>query len=367
VTRSTAADKKRLREEHRRKHPSFDVPGCRRCSGVRAFANYDFSTRQRGTLPNAWTEAEDRRFAELLGRFTPIEIAEILNAEFHRLDGVKRNENAVVTHTKHTGRSRRMTGIRLHEVEAIFQFDHRGIHREWLEPGLLVPERTYPGRGATKFNYVFTEAELERFVREHHTAYDYRRIDPDRVNRWPNRGESHVFYTGEIVDLARRLRRLAEQTWAADPYLTRDEFLAYMGWKSDQPWQRWALDRQMVPFVRRRHSIRLGAASDGEILIRAADAPAIKERIEQARKARRSTGAKQRIERYGPSTAGKKLAPRPYIRTHTCVVCSYVIIRKQSLPVNCPECGEVAWHPDQLDSLVIRQRGHGGAMVVGGY
>src|SRR5947209_234741 len=107
---------------------------------------------------------------------TPQEIADIINQEFHRLDGIVRTKAAVVVQITRRGLSRWMAGYRLHEVEQLFHFDHRAIHRHWLQPGLLVPTRTFNGRGTARDNYVFTDDDLLRFVRGHPWAYDFRRL-----------------------------------------------------------------------------------------------------------------------------------------------------------------------------------------------
>jgi hypothetical protein len=129
---------------------------------------FDHRQRRGPARPDAWDpDTEDTRLTELVGHHTPREIAEILNTEFHRLDQIVRTEKAVLVHIKRRGLSRWMVGYRLNDVERIFQFDHRAIHRRWLEPGHMVPTRTFNGRGTARENYVFTDDDLLRFVRDH--------------------------------------------------------------------------------------------------------------------------------------------------------------------------------------------------------
>lgn len=278
--------------------------------------------------PEAWDETEDQRLAELCGHHTPPEIAEILNAELHRGDGIHRTPAAITVRQKRKGLSRWMHGYRLNDVECMFHFDHRGIHHNWLEPGLLVPTRTFNGRGGDRQNYVFTDQDLERFVRGYPWAYDYRRIETD-LSCLP----SHV------RAIAARLRTLGELAWRRDPYLTRDEFCAWMGWQSWTPWKTWALERGLVPYRRRRHSIRHGSTSDGEVLVRASELPTIAEAIALARSQHRRDGQRQAVLVRPQNQPGYR--PRPRTLRHRCP-CGALIIWcvDEPWPLRCAFCGE---------------------------
>jgi hypothetical protein len=217
-TARAKARRARHNERHRER-----VPGCRSCALRAAWQQGKFRCRQRHRppRPDAWDpDTEGRRLAELVGHHTPHEIADLLNQEFHRLDGIVRTEAAVVVQITRRGLSRWMAGYRLHEVEHLFHFDHRAIHRHWLQPGLLVPTRTFNGRGTARDNYVFTDDALLRFVRGHPWAYDFRRLRrPEDLPR-------------PLQAIAARLRAEADVAWRSDPYLTRDDFIREMGWAS---------------------------------------------------------------------------------------------------------------------------------------
>jgi hypothetical protein len=242
ATSKTARAKAR-RERHNERHLQPKA-GCRSCTIRAAWRAGKFDHRQRRhpPRPDAWDpETEGQRLAELVGRHAPQEIADLLNRESHQLDGILRTETAVVVQIKRRGMSRWMVGYRLLEVERIFHFDHRAMRRNWLQPNLLVPTRTFSGRGTARDNFVFTDDDLLRFVREYPWSYDYRRFRAAKV------------LPGHLRAIATRLRAEAETAWRRDPYLTRDEFTLTMGWASKQPWQYWAKTRQLVPHRLRFH------------------------------------------------------------------------------------------------------------------
>lgn len=352
-----ASSRRLRREEHRLAHPAF-VDGCRRCRSREAMATFDFSTRRRPAVPrpDAWDSEEDARLAALCGHFTPTEIAVHLNEEFHRADGITRTDQAVIVRMKLRGLSRWMHGYRMHEVEQIFRFDHRAMHVRWLQTGLLVPTRTFNGRGTARQNYVFTDEDLLRFVREYPWAYDYRRFrDPAELPR-------------HLQGIARRLRAEAETAWRSDPYLTRGEFLTEMGWKgpgSKCPWWYWATGprHRLVPYRLRYHVFPAtsGCRNTGQPLVRVRDLPAIREAIAAAKAEGKATRVAKRVGR--PAHNRGKPTPVRRLKVLRCYTCHEIIVRRNWLPLRHGDCGGLAWRPEDVPRLTIFQ-GHNGACFV---
>jgi hypothetical protein len=247
-----------------------------------------------------------------------------------------------------------MAGYRLHEVELIFHFDHRAMHRNWLQPNLLVPTRTFSGRGIARDNYVFTDDDLLRFVREHPWAYDYRRF------RAPELLPHHLQAT------AARLRAEAETAWRRDPYLTRDEFIRTMGWASKQPWQYWAKTRHLVPHRLRYHvwPASSGCRNTGQPLVRARDLPEIRMALELAyAEGRRRLG--DHLRGKPAHNRGLKIGTRR-LKVLRCFTCHNIITRRARLPLYDPDCGGLAWRPDDVPRLTLLRCG-GGTWSVSGW
>jgi len=348
ATESKAARARACRERHNRRHRE-QLVGCRRCALRAAWQAGKFDHRQRRgpARPDAWDpDAEDTRLAELVGHHTPKEIAEI-----HRLDQIVRTETAVLVRIKRRGLSRWMVGYRLRDVERLFQFDHRAIHRRWLEPGLMVPTRTFNGRGTARENYVFTDDDLLRFVCDHPWAYERRRMRP--VEELPR----------HLQAIARRLRTEAESVWRSDPYLTRDEFIHEMGWQSKQPWWYWASRRHLIPHRLRWHvwPASSGCRNTGQPLIRVRDLPEIREALERARaQGRHQLGARWRGK--PAHNRGQKTIVRR-LKVLRCWTCRQLIVRRWRLPLYDPDCGGLAWRPQDVPSLTVWQSNRGGWFV----
>ncbi len=315
---------------------------------------FDHRQRRCPPRPDAWdSETEGQRLAELVGHHTPKEIAALLNREYHQLDGIQRTETAVVVQIKRRGLSRWMAGYRLHEVELIFHFDHRAMHRNWLQPNLLVPTRTFSGRGTARDNYVFTDDDLLGFVREHPWAYDYRRF------RAPELLPRH------LQAIAARLRTEAETAWRRDPYLTRDEFIRTMGWASKQPWQYWAKTRHLVPHRLRYHvwPASSGCRNTGQPLVRARDLPQIRVALELAyAEGRRRCGDHSRGK--PAHNRGQNVATRR-LKVLRCFTCRHIIARRSRLPLYDPDCGGLAWRPDDVPRLTLLRSKRGAWSVSG--
>ena len=244
-----------------------------------------------------------------------------------------------------------MAGYRLHEVEHLFHFDHRAIHRHWLQPGLLVPTRTLNGRGTARDNYVLTDDDLLRFVRGHPWAYDFRRL------RRPEDLPRH------LQAIAARLRAEAEAAWRSDPYLTRDEFIAEMGWASTHPWWYWANRRRVIPFRIRFHvwPASSGCRVTGQPLVRARDLPAIREVLARAR----AEGRQRLGERWRGKPAhnrGQKTIVHR-LKVLRCFTCHQLIVRRWWLPLYDPDCGGLAWRPEDLPSLRLWRSNKGAWFV----
>lgn len=196
---------------------------------------------------DAWTPPQDARLQELAGSGSYADLAAQLSEEF----GIPRSAQAIRVRAKRLGISLWRHGYSLRDLERIFRYDHRAIVNWWVFEGLLDAQRI-DGRGPYA-RWLFTEAQVEAFVRDHGYVYDWRRMQ---------RGH--------------RLRSLAEMAAKRDPWVTRDVAMRYIGISSVN-FKRWQ-NRGLIP-----HKRRPLAGPAGQVMIRASDLPAIKERIAAAR------------------------------------------------------------------------------------
>jgi hypothetical protein len=194
-----------------------------------------------------WTEAEKRRLRQLAGTTTPEAIARTLTAEFV----VPRTVDAVKRRAELLGISLYQEGIPLRDLGGVFGTSQAQIKRRWIGEGLLCVRCTAPGRRGNK--WLFDQAEVERFIREHPWAYD-----------------------AEHMRDGHPLTRLARVVQRAEPWVTLDVAARYIG-LSPGYLTIWAR-RGLLPYRRRWHH----ANRDGRMMVRAADLPAIRETIVQA-------------------------------------------------------------------------------------
>lgn len=222
-----------------------------------------------GAMHDAWNLEQETRLRDLAGTCPVPEIAERLSDEF----ATPRTVAAVRVRARRLGLSLWAQGWSLRDVERLFRLHHRAIVRWWVEPGLL-PGTRWAGRGPHA-GWWFDPDAVERFVREHGYAYDWRRMDP----RHPLAG-------------------LAQATNRRDPWVTYAETAAYVG-IAPANLDRWR-KRGLVPHQRRPK----GGPGAGLIVVRASALPAIREAIRAAqRRARQTTTAQFTARRRGLEAA----------------------------------------------------------------
>jgi hypothetical protein len=136
-----------------------------------------------------------------------------------------------------------------------------------------------------------------------------------------------------------------------------------MGWGSDQPWNRWVLDLELVPVYRRFRSgvVTRHGRTNGEAFIRGSDLDGLKEKIaEVSHQRRRDSRLGRPAWNKGKKGTGGKQGVVMLMRCHWC---NALIRRTQRLPLNCPECKRVAWDPKVVPTLEL-VKGTGGAYFV---
>ena len=235
------------------RRPATDAEKARARDWMRqAWADGKFANRRKGMHPRHWTPEQNRVFTELAGTMPIVEITEELERRFH----IRRTTASLRIQAKRLGISLWNRGYSLTELERVFRLDHRAIVRNWVTPGLLAARR-WQGRGPND-GWWFDQAEVERFARECGWAYDVDRMQPGHP-----------------------LTRLAEVAHRADPWLTYQDLLRYLGLKAEVNLDRWRR-RGLVPHKRRPKS-----GPGQRIVIRGRDFPAIKAAIEAARAASR--------------------------------------------------------------------------------
>lgn len=217
-----------------------------------AWASGRFANRTKRIHRRAWTAEQNRVLAALAGTMPVEEIADALERRFL----IRRTVASLRIQAKRLGISLWSGGYSLQQMERIFRLDHRAIVRNWVTTGVLAGKR-WKGRGPNE-GWWFEPAEVERFVRECGWAYDVTRMLPGHP-----------------------LTRLAELAHKADPWLTYQDLMAYLGIKAEINMDRWRR-RGLIPHKRRAKS-----GPGRRIVVRGRDFPAIKAAIEEARAAAR--------------------------------------------------------------------------------
>jgi hypothetical protein len=187
-------------------------------------------------------------------------------------------------------------------------------------------------------------------------------VGRDGTNTKP-RCRSFAVERANDVGAMLRLRTEAESVWRSDPYLTRDEFIHEMGWQSKQPWWYWASRRQLIPHQLRYHvwPAMSGCRNTGQPLVRVRDLPEIREALERARAAgRHQLGARWRGK--PAHNRGQKTVVRR-VKVLRCWACRQLIVRRWWLPLYDPDCGGLAWRPQDVPSLTVWQSNRGAWFV----
>ena len=207
------------------------------------------SFKQRRIAPRPWLAAEVDRLRELAGKYLLPEVTAILNAEFP--DARPRTEDAVRSACYHRQIDPVVAGmLSVQDVAALFHAHDEMVPRRWVAPGLLVAHR-YANRQMHKL--WIDPADLRRFIEQCSWAYDWQKMPP---SHW---------------------RSLAEVVARRDCWRTRQELAAYLGASGEHDAWWWRRNCDWIPHQRRYHNCH----STGQVLIRAADFPAIKEGLRQ--------------------------------------------------------------------------------------
>lgn len=195
---------------------------------------------------DAWTIEHDAWLREHAGTASITDLAAAISAAFE----IDRTVPAVRVRAKVLGISLWRDGFTMRDLEHIFGVDHRVIRRWWIEPGLLPATRWDP-RGPHE-RWLFTTADVERFIRDHGYAYD-----------WQQMRAGHP------------LRSLAQVQAKRDSWITFDELAGHVGIHRSnlKVWKK----RGFIPH-KRRHK----AGLNGWIMVRGCDVRDICERIHQA-------------------------------------------------------------------------------------
>lgn len=226
---------------------------CCRCRNLKTWAAGKYAGRARPKMPDGWTPEEDRLLRELAGTMPLPELAERLARE----SGYRRTVHALRIRCKRLDVSAYAACVTLIELEAVFGSCHRTIRKHWLETGLL-PARRWAGRGSHP-GWWIERTDVERFIREQAWAYDWRAMRAGHP--WT---------------------KLAETVYRADPWLSRDEAMAYLRLAPAQfvKWQR----RGLIPHRRRP------GGGGWRVLVRRSDLPTIAADIAAARERNRRAG-----------------------------------------------------------------------------
>lgn len=274
----------------RYRRPVCTTRDCGQCPGCKmraAWALGRFAHRKKPLFcrSDQWSCDEEAWLVEHVGTMPLEELVERHAAEW----GCRRTLAAFTVRIKVLGLSRYVQGWPMLAVEALFGVDHRAIARWWIRPGLLQATR-WRGRGPND-GWWFEPAQIERFIRQYPWAYEAARMRPERLS-------------SALQTEGRRLARLAALIQRGDPWRTRAEFCAFMGWDSYTPFKLW-LGRGLIP-----HQRRYGAGGLGEIRIRRRDLPAIKAAIREAMHAHRSESAtRNMLARYAAIRAARVWTP----------------------------------------------------------
>lgn len=224
--------------------------GCGRCRAAASLRRTIAEGRRRtGTRWNAWDREQDALLVELAGSRSPAEIAVALTERF----GIPRRAAAVRKRAPHLGLSLYRRQLSVHELMRICHVHTRTILRVWVGPGLLRAERRGTrGRGRAG-EWLFAPEDVEAFLRSAPWAYDVERIRAGHP-----------------------LRRVAEAAQRRDPWVGEAEACAYLG-----------LSRETLRVWRVRLSLdmrrRYGGVGPPRMVYRAADLPAIRDAIREAR------------------------------------------------------------------------------------
>jgi len=107
-----------------------------------------------------------------------------------------------------------------------------------------------------------------------------------------------------------------------------------------------------------------GCRNKGQPLVRARDLPQIRVALEHAfAEGRRRLGDHWRGK--AAHNRGQKIAARR-LKVLRCFTCHHIIARRSRLPLYDPDCGGLAWRPDDVPRLTLLQSKHG-AWSVGGW
>lgn len=234
-----------------RPSPACQCGACRSCALRAAWADGKYAGRREALSWRTWTEEQDAALARMAGTMDLADIARVLSERF----GIARTVTAVQVRSVRLGISVWRQGYSMYDLVDLFGISGRTIIRGWVTPGLLRGKR-WQGRGSSA-NWLFAEAEIERFIRESPWAYDWRKMRPHR-----------------------RLSRLAEVVAKLDPWLSYHELVRYVGMtrKALDKWRH----RGLVPCRRRP-----GADGIGEVVVRGREFRAIREAIRAAQQRER--------------------------------------------------------------------------------
>lgn len=240
---------------------------CRSCQMRQHWRDGVFAHRPKTPPWDAWDIEQDAALEALAGTVEADEIARRLSEQF----AIPRTKAAVRIRAKRLGVSLWVQGWSLRDVERFFGLDHRAIVRYWVTPGLLQSER-WNGRGPFD-GWRFTDAEIERFLREHQGGYDVARLDATWTTD-PQRRRT----LDRFASLARALA-------VRDPWLTWDQLSRAVG-ISGTNLERWHRRYGFIPTQRRP-----GAGGLGERMVRASAIPMIRATIAAYTRANRRAGA----------------------------------------------------------------------------
>lgn len=228
------------------------------------WARGDFAHRKTSPRWDVWTHEEDEALRALAGTADPSDIAAAIAQRTS--SGYVRTETAIVVRIKRLGLSRWRIGLTLRDVERLFGVDHRLIVHGWVEPGYLTGGLRWQARGPYD-GWLWQESDIETFLRAYPWLFDAGRMAPGRM------------------------RQLAEMTQRREPWITRQQLATTLG-LSNTNLDKW-FKRGVIPH-RRRY-----VGGGWQRVVRAADVPAIADRIATITHENRSRSARARAERQG--------------------------------------------------------------------
>lgn len=199
----------------------------------RRWAEGEFANRHKARHWRDWTPQQDAMLRELAGRETPARVAELLSGRFL----IERTEIAVRTRAKRLHVSLMMEGESARSLGAIFGVSTKRITHSWVRRGWLSGRQQAPMANSV---WLFSDADIEAFIRRYPNIYDWRRMRP---GRW---------------------RSLAEVVWRVDPLLTIAEAACCLGISENTLWSH--CSKGWLPHLRRFE--KGGATRNGRILIR---------------------------------------------------------------------------------------------------